>query len=655
MDLAEVRMQVVDSATIQPEVDTPIAAPVVQAVNLSLESNFKRRLFVLVALVITVGLAFFLFSFSAPAPGRGGIDENAYLLGGRMIAEHGSTGFKPSDDYQFVGAMWMRAKNGWYYPKYPYGSSFLNAFPVLLHRPQWAFSISPACMCLAVLGMFFLARPIVGSFYALLAMIVLAMCPTTLDLSIVPNSHATALCVVVWGIFFLMRWWASGRWPFGVAAGLLLGYAVTVRYTEALLLFPLYPMDVVKMDGFIGPKTIIFLKVLGLLPVGPIGIAVLSRVQWKSWRSFLSAAVPVMAWAVPVVALVTFNWFTLGHLTGYDTTNESSGFSLEFFFDKWEFAVNQLYLIGLFIFAPLGVAGLILMYRGNWRTALLLTLWFVPGTWLYMTYYWGADMPGIWYMRFFLTLFPPLIIAAMYLLRSTESAVRGSITSPLAAGILTACAAAVGLYGSLDVLTREHRGNMNMSYSAREIISHVRPSPGGKPMILADEGMFPQLLQYMEFMYDADWYASDIFAVRAGGGFGLAGMFDKRKPGDNSPTALQSERIDYIDSVRKGKTDADFVNDAHHLMDQAIASSRRVYVIISPAKADIFRHRFITGGYEMIEVNHWSEPCNVKFPSPDAENSLAPSVMPDNFFLPWHPQRWAMFEIKHAPTTQPMS
>ena len=149
------------------------------------------------------------------------MDENAYLVSGRMIAEHGTTGFKPTDDYQFVGAMWMRTKSGWYYPKYPFGTSLLDAITVLLGKREWAFAVSPACTALAVLGMFFLARPIVGSFYALLAMIVLAMGPTTLQFSITPNSHAPALCFVVWGMCFLLRWWQSGRWQLGELAGLL--------------------------------------------------------------------------------------------------------------------------------------------------------------------------------------------------------------------------------------------------------------------------------------------------------------------------------------------------------------------------------------------------------------------------------------------------
>ena len=61
-----------------------------------------------------------------------------------------------------------------------------------------------------------------------------------------PNSHATAVCCATWGMYLLIRWWqlrergvvVQQRWrPLG--AGLLLGYAATIRYSEATLLLPL--------------------------------------------------------------------------------------------------------------------------------------------------------------------------------------------------------------------------------------------------------------------------------------------------------------------------------------------------------------------------------------------------------------------------------
>jgi 4-amino-4-deoxy-L-arabinose transferase-like glycosyltransferase len=617
------------------------------------EPRSSRALYLALALAVTAGFWFFLTSMLAPAPGRPGIDENAYLLAGKNIAQHFTTGFKPADDYQYVSAMWLRTEDGWYYPKYPFGLPLLNAVPVLLGHREWAFGISALCTSLAALGMFFLARDIVGSFYALLAMIVLAMGPTTLQLANLPNSHAPALCVVVWGMFLLMRWWTSGRWWLGVAAGLLLGFAVTIRYTEALLLFPLYSLNVMRADDYINPKVMSVLKVLGFLPVGPIGIAVLSRIAWKDWRSYVAAGVPIFAWAVPVGALVILNWFTIGDLTGYDSTNESSGFSLDHFFSKWDFSVHQVYVYGLFMLAPLGVAGLIVMCRGAGRTALMLTLWFVPGMILYTSYYWGENFPTIAFLRFLLTLLPPLIVAAMWLLRSTAGGETRSSVAPLSAGLLAAVAASVGLWSSLPEIERQHRGNLNLHYSAQRLLSHVKPA-AQRPMILADSGMFPQFLQYMQFMYDADWYAGDVFGVRAGGGFGLAGVFQQLSTANpKSPAVLQRHRMEHIDAFRKGKTDDDFIREQHRLMDEALAAGRRVYAVLSPGDAHTFRRRSITSAYDMVQLERWVEPCTIRYPRFGERNWLALSVWNDDEITPWRPQTRLMFEIRRVPATQP--
>src|SRR5262245_40007575 len=78
------------------------------------ESRFADALWQLIAIAITAGYAYFLASFSAPGMTRPGIDENCYLIAGRNIAEHGTPGFKPTDEFQFISAMWIRTPEGWY-------------------------------------------------------------------------------------------------------------------------------------------------------------------------------------------------------------------------------------------------------------------------------------------------------------------------------------------------------------------------------------------------------------------------------------------------------------------------------------------------------------------------------------------------------------
>src|SRR5262249_36595736 len=147
-------------------------------------------------------------------PANAGIDQNGYLVGGKMIADHFSPGFKPVEPYEYVGWMWVRTDAGWYYPKYPIGLPLLHAIPLWINWSQgkvWAMYVAPLCTTLGVLGMFFLTRLITGSsFLGTLAMLLLGCAQTTLAVADSPWSHGPALGFVTWGSFLLLRWWQTG-------------------------------------------------------------------------------------------------------------------------------------------------------------------------------------------------------------------------------------------------------------------------------------------------------------------------------------------------------------------------------------------------------------------------------------------------------------
>src|SRR4051794_21006534 len=74
----DVPVDVAGDVPVDVAVDAPAMIPVVAPIA---ETRLKRTLFLLIAIAFTVGYAFFLLSFLAPAPGRYGVDENAYLVG----------------------------------------------------------------------------------------------------------------------------------------------------------------------------------------------------------------------------------------------------------------------------------------------------------------------------------------------------------------------------------------------------------------------------------------------------------------------------------------------------------------------------------------------------------------------------------------------
>jgi hypothetical protein len=209
------------------------------------EPFWKRRLFEIVALGIT--LCFFYFITSYWAPAHPGVDQNGYLVGGKQLALTGSSGMKLAHPLEYVGSMWvitgdLSSDNVWYYPKYPIGLPLLYAIPLWInweHGKDFAFYVSPAGAAMAVLGMFFLVRTVAGSFVGVMGMVLLGMNTVMLALANNPNSHASCTAFVVWGMFMLLRWWQTGAIWRGLLAGFLLGFAVTIRYTEGLLILPL--------------------------------------------------------------------------------------------------------------------------------------------------------------------------------------------------------------------------------------------------------------------------------------------------------------------------------------------------------------------------------------------------------------------------------
>lgn len=591
----------------------------------------KRWLFHAIAIALALGYFYFLFCFWAPAPSRPGIDENAYLLGGRMIAEHGSPSYKPPHTLSFVGSMWvLSGKTGIYYPKYPAGLPLLYAILIWTAGPmgrEACFLLSPACAALAAYFTFLLARRITGSFYAVLAMIVMATGITTLQLAEEPNSHAACLCFVTAGMYFLVRFVQTGRTRWGIIAGFLLGYAVTIRYSEGLNLLTLVAAVLVAFH------------------------------RPRGWRGWIKLAAPLMAWGIPVGILALFNWMTLGHFSGYGTTHEATGFTWAEFNHKWAFAVDQLNEYGLFFVGPVGIVGSILMFRRQWGVALLLMLWFVPGWLLYFSYYWGDRAPGVGYLRFFLDLFPPVVVAAFWLVGEAGKAMaldrprRGSIALPLGAGILCAIPAAVAMRASIPEIDRQHVGNLNLAYSAQRLIADLH-HPKARPVIIADEGMFPMFLMYAQFMVDADFYATDAFIPRFGGGFSFLALAGPKK--DDSPVLVQKERLDLMEKYYKSRSGKDLIREQHAIMSDALDHNRPVYLMLTSdqLKGSDYKSRFITPPFQAKEIDYWKEPAGN--PVTPEHWDLAPPSWRMNLIIRWTPQAYHLFQItRSAPATAP--
>lgn len=609
----------------------------------ALEPTWQRRVCELLAIAVVVGFFLLVHAHFAPGPGNPGIDENAYLVAGKNFAHHFTTGMHPSSPYAYVGPMWIRTDSGWYYPKYPIGVPILNAVAIWISgfHNNAAFYTSPVCAALAVFAMFLLMRAIAGSWAGVLAAVALATNSTVLSLALVPSSHAPAICFSLWGMYVLLRWWRTGRVWLGIAAGLILGFAVTVRYTEGMLLFPLmqWPQEWVQWMKGSGTGKVAY-AVLRCLPVGPLGIVALLTIRWKNWRSYVRAAVPLAAWAIPVGYLLIFNRVTIGSLTGYDPTNESIGFTVAEFCNKWETTVQQLHLYGLFFLLPLGVLGMLVMFNKSWwRLGLFLALWFLPGAALYTAYYWGQRTPGVAYLRFFLSLYPPVIASALWLIsmaarglqdRQTATHADGgwrwSIAYPVGSAMFIGVVAMVGIHVSLPNLKNQKIYNASLAYISRaflEAVPAARQQRGRpEPLFFSDDGgVFSRLLMHLQFVGDGEWFSSRAFTNSGGAGLGILGGMGRRPPGrdnDNdpgqndpdlaNPVLIQQERRDFTRQLYANKTQADLTTEEARLINAALDAFRPVHAVLGSAAVSGFTRRMNNEGFDTKQVATWTVP-----------------------------------------------
>jgi hypothetical protein len=581
-----------------------------------------------------------------------------------------------------------------------------------------------------------------------MAMLLLAMNVTTLGLANNPNSHAPALAFVVWGMFMLLRWWQTGSIWRGILAGFLLGYAVTIRYSEGLLLLPMLVAVLSALNyrrivdvswwrigvclAIVGSATWLRIRwdaqhALWIAAfAGVATVAALTpwwrlRFDWKSphlWRgaaavalvtgvialnvpdglddsyernalkilaltstaillfifsnpAWRRAAVPLLAWCVPVLWLFGFNWFAMGSITGYDSTNESTGFTMGEFQNKWEFTVYDLYLYGAFCLLPLMLMGLAVMWRWNWRVALALLLWLVPGVLLYAAYYWGNDLVGLSYLRFFLTLLPAMILPAVWMLRHGGWSDAGSgsdqpanaIAMPIAGGILVAICSVIALRSSLPAMEREQVANANLHYTCETITSNV---PAGS-VLFADQrggGGMSALLNFIQWRGDYELYAGDAFnsnggqflnrlmrRIRGGGGAG-AGAADR-------PNPRQSARTEYLrEQVYSNLSDQELIWEQNAVVRNALADSppRRAFVVVPLNTINAFRGRYLGGGeFELKLVKKWNEPVPA-LPLLETSSTKWLNMPQRGGALNRGPLAWQLYEIVSKPTpAQPVA
>jgi len=408
-------------------------------------------------------------------------------------------------------------------------------------------------------------------------------------------------------MFLLIRWWQTGSVWRGLFAGLLIGYACLIRYTEGLLVLPMI-------------------------------VAAASRVRWRDWRSYARSAIPGIAWGITIASLFIFNRVTLGTWTGYDSTNESrfgAAFTWTKFVDTWEMMLRTLHDTSLFFVFPLGIAGLAMLFRRSWQLGLAMLLWFIPGVALYTSYYFAIDR-GVVYARFILTFLPAVLVGVAVCFgdgigaRLRRRGAWASVPLILAMGIVTCVSASVGLYrsltgmqdgrmGSVPGIFSEYRERQSLSITGKIIAANV---PGRSVLFVEGNRPIVSPIHYIQFMGDWDLYVANAFTPQANRKPPGGGMWGE---GPDAPTVFQAAQRTYMDSIYKNKSRDDLQAEQVRVTGDAIAAGRRVFVAGSKAGVLGFQNNFPKGsGFKLERVTRWKDLSETDVPPIQRDTGAAP-------------------------------
>lgn len=499
-----------------------------------------------------------------------GTDENGYLITARSLATTGDSGKTLSDPGEFVSGNYVLADDGKYYGKYPLGYPALCALAYKLGGPSAVFLVNPILAALAVLGTFLLGRAMISPFAGALAAILLATNPLHAYFGLSAMSHSGSICFAVWGMYFLWRWTQSGGVGNAVLAGALSAYASTIRYTDGLLILPIAAMVSWKL----------------LARDVPDEQRLLTRKRTAREFSLMTLAA-----ILTVTPLLIHHWRAFGApwRTGYALCGESTGFGWGFFKDNWWLMLTRMDTGGLILMFPLGLVGLAYLATHDAKRGLLLGLWTVPGLLLYSAYYWAPQGDGPGYVRFFVSVFPPLILSALALLCHAVRA--RPWWWEIALGVFVAVVATANLREATRTLDHQ----MYRLMFAKETAGSVRGKLQDGAVILANN----RILNFVEFAGHYHLYAQENFERGA-----IQNTLKALQ--DNRPRPFQRRKAQKLAETQGGKTDSELTQAQRELVSEQLAEGRDVTLILTMDSYRRMRGR-LGGKFDLMPVAEWSE------------------------------------------------
>ncbi len=473
-------------------------------------SKLPRILEWVALVLILAGHAALIAHYFAPAISEP--DDNGYYAQGTLWAQTGKTWFEAQSDAQYIGMHWLVTPDQKFISRYPPGLAAVIALVDRAAGYRATLWINPAFSLLMLLGFFLAARRVASGWWAVVGTLALAINPTVAHHALSGDSHMGVACVLMWGIYLLLRWSDEGRLWQVFAAGLVLGCIPAIRYGDAIM----------------GAGVLIFLLW-----------------HWRRfsriWLHYLAAGIGAL---IPMTPILIRNQSLMGAFwrTGYSLTNEETGFSWAYFKEHFTDYVRQINGNGLGLLFGLGFVAMVwLSFQNSKRERRPLGLMLLTQTLLmlalYMAYYWAPQMNSAATLRFLLPIYGLSVLAGMCLMR--ELCGEGKWLTSAAVGI------GVVLYQAAWG-TSELNAQLAQLHYQKESLTRVtnaleKASQDGDVVIGSGN-----TLQHLDFV--RKWKVADGSLVGMGGG-GFAGGRGGGPGGpdgddNNSPSPRQRAKSD---------------------------------------------------------------------------------------------------------------
>jgi len=421
-------------------------------------------------------------------------DPNAYVMSGKQLVQHHTLRFDGRDLLRFHDHMWVEPRPNEVYAKYPPGYPLILGVAWRLGGDRAIFWVSPFFGAIGLLAAYFLMRKMAGPWISLVGTACFVINPMLALYNGYILSHATSFGVVTVGMWLLWTWWERGGWGRALAAGVVLGYAPLVRYTDALVLLPM--------------AAVVLLRLAGVYPHGGQDLARRPLAGARRRIAVLLDGGAMGAGALAcLVPLMLHHRHAFGELwrTGYDLTGEQTAFQWALLAKGFPVLIHHLNDLALFMIFPLAVLGTgLLCVRRRWAESVVLGLWVVPTVLVYASYYWAPPNYGFIYVRFQMSTLAAYFMAFAFLLDQVLEGRRAAVRVAIPAAWFVLVALVVG--GETTKQIREHRQAWPLEKAARETTRLLPPDA-----VVFSEGPMNDYLQTIQnfTVYKLDYFRPD--------------------------------------------------------------------------------------------------------------------------------------------------